>query len=474
MTNNVSKNTKTPKMTKAKALKLKTYPVPDVIQEFASIFTKNSHQLYIVGGAVRDFFLCRPISDYDFCTDATPEQVIEMFRSVIPTGIKHGTVTVRFRGNSFEVTTFRTEGPYSDQRHPDNITYVSDLADDLSRRDFTINAIAVNCSNGQIIDLYQGKNDIQVGIVRAIGDPIQRFSEDALRMMRFARFCAELDMKADKDTFDAAKKLSSNITKVSAERICEELFKILSSDNPYSGLVILINTGILETIIPEFKVQADSKLKSKLGYDCFNTMISSYLMPDLSKSDLTTKLAFLFHDIGLPTTIKNKNPSQKGTDYASANIARIILKRLKCSNQLIDDVCKLILYHNTYVTREWSNGQIKRFFNELGWDNVPRLIPIHECIAMPVFLMGAKTPFTMYEKDAYDKFINDPKSLKDLAVNGDDLVAAGIPRNKELGAILDLLLDVVLEHPSLNEKPFLTQLAIRYRNMSKDSDEPLF
>ena len=159
------------------------YPIPENIRQFASIFRENGHRLYIVGGAVRDHLLGRKNSDYDFCTDAKPEEVIPMFRRVIPTGIKHGTVTVLFKGDSYEVTTFRTEGAYSDRRHPDSVTFVTDLSEDLSRRDFTVNAFAADCLDGSIIDLFDGMKDLKEKTIRAIGNPRERFEEDALRIM---------------------------------------------------------------------------------------------------------------------------------------------------------------------------------------------------------------------------------------------------------------------------------------------------
>ena len=197
------------------------YPVPENIRQFASIFRENGHRLYIVGGAVRDHLLGRKNSDYDFCTDAKPEEVIPMFRRVIPTGIKHGTVTVLFKGDSFEVTTFRTEGAYSDQRHPDSVTFVTDLSEDLSRRDFTVNAFAADCLDGSIIDLYDGMKDLKEKTIRAIGNPRERFEEDALRLMRLARFCSKLGFEPDPDTKQAATQLSASISNVSQERIDE-------------------------------------------------------------------------------------------------------------------------------------------------------------------------------------------------------------------------------------------------------------
>ena len=227
------------------------YPVPENIRRFASIFRDNGHKLYIVGGAVRDHLLGIPNSDYDFCTDAKPEEVISMFRHVIPTGIKHGTVTVLFKADTFEVTTFRTEGAYSDARHPDSVTFVTDLAEDLSRRDFTVNAFAADCLDGKIIDLFDGMKDLKDRTIRAIGVPRERFEEDALRIMRLARFCSKLGFEPDPETQKAATELCNNISNVSQERIYDELSKILLTKHPTVGLRLLEDMGVLEIILPE-------------------------------------------------------------------------------------------------------------------------------------------------------------------------------------------------------------------------------
>jgi tRNA nucleotidyltransferase/poly(A) polymerase len=215
---------------------MKSFPLPEEVKEFGKVFQEHGHHLYVVGGSIRDALLGVPNHDYDFTTDAIPQEVQRLFRRVIPTGIEHGTVTVLFHGQKYEVTTFRTEGAYLDMRHPSSVTFVPDLAEDLSRRDFTINAFAADCISGQIIDLYHGREDLKDGVIRAIGEPRKRFQEDALRILRALRFAAKLDFTIEPETFKAMGELKENLSHVSEERIHDELTKMLCSPHPAKGL----------------------------------------------------------------------------------------------------------------------------------------------------------------------------------------------------------------------------------------------
>ena len=206
------------------------------LKALSDIFQKNGFSLYLVGGAVRDYVLGKPSHDYDFTTDALPMEVKSMFRRTIDTGIKHGTVTVLFKGGSYEITTFRTEGDYSDSRHPDNVCFVRSLEEDLKRRDFTINALASNVQDGEIIDMHDGLSDLKNGTIRAIGNPMERFKEDGLRMMRAARFSAKLGFSIEGNTLSAMKALKENIRNISRERIREEFFRLVDSPFPRMGL----------------------------------------------------------------------------------------------------------------------------------------------------------------------------------------------------------------------------------------------
>ena len=446
---------------------MKTYPVPENIRQFASIFRDNGHLLYIVGGAVRDHLLGKPNSDYDFCTDAKPEEVISMFRKVIPTGIKHGTVTVLFKGDSFEVTTFRTEGAYSDQRHPDSVTFVTDLAEDLSRRDFTVNAFAADCLDGRIIDLFDGMKDLKAKTIRAIGIPKERFEEDALRLMRLARFCSKLGFEPEPETMKAAAELCASISNVSQERIYDELSKILMTEKPTVGLRLLEDMGVLEIILPEL-TECRRIEQTKVGaHDVLEHIYNTVDATAHFNYSYNVRLAALLHDIAKPQTmVINTYGIMRflGHDIKSAQMARDVLKRLKCSNQLTDTVCNLIENHMVKYRDNWTDGAVKRFIRRVGKENINELFELQWCDQI------ASEGKSKVEE--YDPFIrrikeleNQPMSVRDLAVTGDDLAAAGIPRSKVMGDILNDLLEMVIDYPTLNEKETLINQAILlYKN----------
>ena len=443
------------------------YPVPEIIRQFASIFRENGHRLYIVGGAVRDHLLGRPNSDYDFCTDAKPEEVIPMFRRVIPTGIKHGTVTVLFKGESFEVTTFRTEGAYSDQRHPDSVTFVTDLTEDLSRRDFTVNAFAADCLDGSIIDLFDGMKDLKSKTIRAIGIPRERFEEDALRLMRLARFCSKLGFEPDPETKQAASQLSASITNVSQERIYDELSKILMTEKPTVGLRLLEDIGVLEHILPEL-TECRRIEQTKVGAtDVLEHIYNTVDAAAHFRYSYNVRLAALLHDIAKPQTmVINPYGVMRfyGHDIKSAQMARAVMRRLKCSNQLTDTVCNLIENHMVKYSPNWTDGAVKRFIKRVGKENINELFELQWCDQI------ASEGKSKVEE--YDPFIrrikeleNQPMSVRELAVSGDDLAQAGIPKSKVMGDILDELLEMVIDYPSLNEKETLINQAILlYKN----------
>ena len=227
------------------------FRIPKKVDQFGRVFEEAGHSCYLVGGAVRNMVLRRTPTDFDFATDADPKKVMRLFRKVIPTGIKHGTVTVLFKGERYEVTTFRVEGAYSDSRHPDEITFTPSIEEDLARRDFTINSMAVRIPGGTLLDPFGGQQDLKAGIIRTVGAAEERFSEDALRMVRACRFAAQLQFDVDPELRGAAEKVAPNIRNVSAERIREELEKMLRTDVPSTGFLEMERTGLLELILPE-------------------------------------------------------------------------------------------------------------------------------------------------------------------------------------------------------------------------------
>lgn len=446
------------------------YPVPDEIKDFAKVFVKNGYSLYIVGGAVRDHFLGTKNSDFDFCTDALPQQVVEMFRKVIPTGIKHGTVTVLYKGASYEVTTFRSESDYTDSRHPDKVTYITDLHGDLSRRDFTINALAADCTTGDVTDDFDGLGDLKAGLVKAIGDPLERFKEDALRLMRMARFCSKLGFRPESETFQAAKELAHTIENVSQERIYDELSKILMTPAPSVGLGILEDTGILGYILPELAACREIK-QNKVG-SC-DVLGHTYNCVDAAAKDgfcYTVRLAALLHDIGKPLTMTFNDYGMMrffGHDVQGSKMAKDVLRRLKCSNRTIDDVGLLIAEHMTRYTPDWTDGAVKRFIRRVGSQNIGMLFELQWCDQTA---STGKRRMEEYESfmERMKNLEDQPMTLKDLAVTGEDLAAAGIPKSKEMGTILGTLLEMVVDYPTLNDRQTLVnQALVLYEKMKR-------
>ncbi len=429
------------------------YPVPKKVQEFGKIFDTNGFSLYIVGGAIRDYLMGIDNSDFDFCTSATPQQVIALFKKVIPTGLKHGTVTVLFKGESYEVTTFRSESNYTDGRHPDNVSYITNLHEDLSRRDFTINAFAANCTDGTITDDFNGFADLKNHLVRAIGNPTERFKEDALRLMRLSRFCSKLNFKPESSTLEAACALSYSIVNVSKERIYDELSKILMSTKASVGLKILEETGILKLILPEVTACRNIKQTEVGSSDVLEHIYSCVDIASKAGYSLTVRLAALLHEIGKASTQTYNNH-----ETVSAQMAQNILRRLKCSNEIISHVSLLIREQTARNTQSWTDGDVKRLIQRIGKNNLTEVFQLQWCDQI------ASTGVRWEEEyqsllPRIDELINDPMTLAELDITGEDLNAIGIPKSKEMGEILNKLLEMVIDNPSLNQKEILLNQA---------------
>ena len=439
---------------------MKKIPIPGTIRELSEIFASNGYSLYVVGGAVRDYLLNTENNDWDFCTDALPEQVMRMFRFVVPTGINHGTVTVHFKGGEYEITTFRTEGSYSDKRHPDSVSFVTDLEEDLSRRDFTVNALAADCRNGIIIDMFDGIGDLKKGVIRAIGDPYQRFDEDALRLLRMCRFCSKLSFSPDGKTYESAKDLASTIEAVSKERIYDEMSKILMSKVPSVGLEMMHSTGLLKYIIPELDRCSEIE-QDKVGSD--NVLTHVFNAVDAAayyNYSLTVRWTMLLHDIGKPSCMKKIGNFTRffGHDVQGEKIALEVMKDLKFSNAMQADISTLIRNHMIRYKDDWTDGAVKRLINRVG---VQRLNMLYEVLWCDQIASEGKARLEETDKlrKHIESVLDQPMSLKDLAVNGQDLMDLGIPKGPELGRILSQLLEMVIDYPTLNDRETLLRQA---------------
>lgn len=448
---------------------MKFSPIPKKIIEFSKPFASNGFQLYVVGGAVRDFCLGNRISDYDFTTDATPEQVRSIFRRVIPTGIKHGTVTVLFSGEQYEVTTFRSEADYQDKRHPDHVAFVKDLSEDLKRRDFTINALAVRIPDPEIIDLHHGIEDMEGKVIRCIGDPVERFEEDALRMMRACRFSAKLGFRIEEQTFAAICRLRENIRYVSSERIQEELSKILMSDYPGKGLRALEDSGLLAMILPEL---AACDGVEQLGFhheDVFGHSLSTLEAAVLLDCDLETRLAALFHDIGKPKC-RTLTPEGLYTfynhDIEGSRMAETLLRRLKYSNNTVDKVCCLIRNHMFNYSPAWTDGAVRRLIQRVSGENLGNLVQLRLCDQKAMCNSFANPDMEDLLKRV--SLLENPSlTVNDLAFTGDDLKAMGFKPGPLFSRVKLFLLEQVLDCPELNTKEKLSEIAEKYLSQNR-------
>lgn len=455
----------------------KKITVPQELKKFYKVFENAGFKAYLVGGAVRDIFLNKPASDWDVATNATPQDVIKLFKFVVPTGIEHGTVTVHFDKKEIEVTTFRTEDGYSDGRHPDKVNYAATIEEDLSRRDFTMNAIAVDLKDGTIVDPFGGRKDIKRKLIRTVGKPHERFMEDGLRPVRALRFASKLDFSIEKSTYSEIflNDIQEKIKSISIERFRDEFEKIMSSSYPSVGLKMMEETGVLDIFIPEFKICRGCIQSDSRGFHKFDVLDHLFYACDGAPKDKeNVRLAALFHDIGKPV-VKKIIPGENGNDDTvtfynhereSEKITRKILTRLKFSNEMINNVCHLVKEHMFHYEENWTDAAVRRFIIRVQPENIEdlydlRIADMYGMWNLPVeikYSQSVKLLLELEERIKKELEKNTALSLKDLAINGKDLIALGIPAGKQLGELLNHLLDCVIEDPSINEKSILINI----------------
>ena len=443
---------------------MRIHSLPKLLKEFGSIFAAHGFTCHLVGGAVRDIVAGRPTTDYDFATDARPDEVMHLFARVIPTGMKHGTVTVLFHGLEMEVTTYRADGTYSDSRHPDSVRFTSSIDEDLKRRDFTINSMAVDLATFELLDPNGGRDDLKARIIRAIGDPVQRFSEDGLRLVRACRFAAQLQFTVDEKTKDGMSRSRDRIDRVSAERIQEELNKILASERPSIAFFLMDETGILERVLPEL---CEGKGIEQKGLHNFDVLAHSLYACDGAPRDrLELRLAALLHDIGKPRAHAigpDGTPTFYGHDEISEAMARKILKRLRYSNAVESKVCHLIRHHMFHYEDNWTDSAVRRFVARVGLDAIDDLFLLRRADTYGTAGRYIDDVRLTEFRDHIDRTLHDDHALtlRDLAVSGEDLAALGVKRGPVMGALLKQLLETVLDDPSLNERFKLLEIAGR-------------
>ncbi len=439
--------------------------IPRVVKDFSSVFRSAGFQCYLVGGAVRDILLSRPHTDFDVATDALPTQVTQLFRRVIPTGIKHGTVTVLFQGTTFEVTTFRTESGYRDGRRPDSVTFAPSIFDDLSRRDFTINAIAYDVLADRVEDPHGGREDLRRNIIRAIGDPGERFREDGLRPLRACRFAAQLGFKVEESTLRAIPGSLDILEKVSQERIRDEILKILESPAPSAGFTLMNETGILAVVLPELQAGAGIAQGTLHCYDVLQH--SLYACDAAPVQSLTLRLAALLHDVGKPMTrgtAPDGRPTFYGHEKVSAQLTREILARLKLPNAVIKDVSHLVEHHMFNYQEEWSDAAVRRLIARVGEASIRDLVALRRADQVGMCRENARHfPEGLAEfTRRVDEVLSSGKAftVSRLAIDGRQIMSElGLPPGPQVGIILNELLQSVLEDPALNEKERLLEIA---------------
>lgn len=391
--------------------------LPKDVRYIIDILTQNGYEAYAVGGCVRDSILGRVPGDWDITTSALPQQVKALFRRTIDTGIQHGTVTIMLGKNGYEVTTYRIDGKYEDSRHPESVEFTPNLEEDLKRRDFTINAMAYNDENG-IVDIFGGIDDIRNRIIRCVGNAHDRFTEDALRILRAVRFSAQLGFEIDKATKDAARELAPTLVKISRERIHTELNKLLLSDNP-DYFSVVYELGVMKVIISELEGVNSGDI------DRLKVLIKR------TKPCLPERYAALLSVIGKDKT-------------------RAVLKGLKLDNATISMAVKLVEYLG--ITPALTEPQMRHYINEVGKEDAIRVIDFNLSFADD----SMHEEYTdMRKLCAHVLERGDCTSLKELDVTGKDLVDAGFEAGKQLGELLNSLLMEVLDNPSLNDRNYL-------------------
>lgn len=444
--------------------------LPRPVSDLISRLEQAGFSAYAVGGCVRDTLLSLVPHDWDLCTSARPEEMMEVFRGehVVETGLKHGTLTVVLDHIPYEITTFRTDGSYTDHRHPDSVTFVEDVSGDLSRRDFTVNAMAYSPHTG-LVDLFGGQEDLDLGVIRCVGVPEERFREDALRILRALRFAAVFDFAIDPETEKALRLLAPSLSNVAAERIREEFFKLLCG--PGAGRILLAFPDVLAHIVPEISVMVGyDQLNHHHSYDLWEHTVQGL---ENVPADPDLRLTMLLHDTGKPAVrvMDDKGEAHyRGHQAASAEIAERVTDDLRCDRETRDRVIRLVRYHDIPLRTESGEVNLDRSFllrrlNKFGEKDLRALFLIHRADRIATgYSTREKEDRRMAERmAALDALLAEQPcfTLKDLAVNGNDLKAFGL-KGPALGEALQQLLEAVMDGKVANEKDALNDFVTKF------------
>ena len=426
------------------------------------------HEAYAVGGCVRDSILGKEPADWDITTSASPEEVKALFTHTIDTGIAHGTVTIMCGKCGYEVTTYRIDGEYKDGRHPESVAFTNLLSEDLRRRDFTINAMAYNQTEG-LVDLFGGMQDLQDGVIRCVGEATERFSEDALRMLRAVRFAAQLGFSIDKATYDAICALAPTIARVSMERIMVELVKLLTSAHPEEMRTVYA-CGLTGIFLPEFDAMMETPQHTvhhqySVGEHTIHALMA---VP----AERVLRLTMLFHDVAKPvcrTTDEAGNDHFYGHPEIGAEMTGQILRRLKFDNDTIRSVKRLVRFHDMRPVLQEKN--VRRSIVKMGLESFPEIFAVKraDTLAQSMYMRQQKLDAIDQFEALYDRIMEKQVCVqkKDLALNGKDLLDIGVPQGKKVGEILDLLFTQVIEEPAKNTREELLAEAKRLAAIEK-------
>ena len=435
-------------------------PVLEICKELRNA----GERAWVVGGCVRDTLRGEQVNDWDVATTALPQKVQSTFRRVIPTGIDHGTVTVLWKGRGYEVTTLRGEGAYSDGRRPDHVTFVGDIVQDLARRDFTVNAIAYDPVDGQLVDPFDGLADMRRKLLRAVGNPSERFGEDGLRILRGARFVATLEFELEPDTEAAFRGALDTFRKVSPERVREEWLKTMKATVPSRAFEVMRRTGILEVTYPELLEQVGCEQNRWHAYDVWEHTMR---VLDESEGDPIERVAALLHDVGKPRTRARSDKTNDWTFYhheaVGADMADRWLREYRFSNSERELITSLIRHHLICYTSEWTDAAVRRFIKRVGESYIEPLLRLGEADALGKGRDVRRELASLAElRGRVDAELEagGARSTQDLAIGGNDVIplldgGAG----PEVGRILRALLERVIDDPSLNTRDKLMPLA---------------
>lgn len=435
--------------------------LPENVRTIITALQSHGYEAYAVGGCVRDSILGRVPGDWDITTSAMPEETKEIFDRTFDTGIEHGTITVLMGKEGYEVTTYRIDGEYEDSRHPKEVVFTRNLKEDLLRRDFTINAMAYNETDG-VVDIFGGMEDLKAGIIRCVGNARDRFSEDALRILRGVRFAAQLGFEIEEETKAGMRELAPTLKNISAERIQTELIKMLVSPRP-DTLREAYQLGITKQFLPEFDRMMETEQENphhiyNVGEHTLHAMCNV-------EADKVLRFTMLLHDVG---KIESKEMDEDGVAHFYMHVtkgqemAKKILRRLKFDNDTIRRVTHLVEFHDYSVSTELKN--VRRALNKIGEDYFEDYLKVRraDVNAQSIYKREEKIQDIEDTERLYREIVakNQCVSLKKLAVTGKDLIDAGMAQGKELGATLQWLLEQVIENPENNTKERLLELAL--------------